>query len=165
MHSISNCCRNASQNDNGKSNPRSQTGHPHKSTNSRCRREPGGEGTPLPVWQEWTLTATTRKDSLCMSKKEKILSKEPNLGSDIPTPGPITWENHHSKIHMHPNIHCSTTYKSQNRTCTTSTDRLKGKEGVLHTDNGLVISHEKVLLKLWNYATGHQVDGPWRIIY
>ena len=44
-------------------------------------------------------------------------------------------------------------------------DRLKGKEDVLHMDNGPLFNHEKVLLKLWNYASGHQVDGPRGIIH
>ena len=30
-----------------------------------------------------------------------------------PTPGHIPWENHNSKRHMHPNVHCSTIFNSQ----------------------------------------------------
>jgi len=33
---------------------------------------------------------------------------------DVPTCRPISQENHHSKTHMHPNVHCSTTYSSPN---------------------------------------------------
>ena len=31
----------------------------------------------------------------------------------IPPLGQIPWENHSSKRHMHPDVHCSTTYNSQ----------------------------------------------------
>ena len=41
MLSIHNCCRNANQTDNGKSNSTSHSGHPHKSTNNKCGKETG----------------------------------------------------------------------------------------------------------------------------
>ena len=34
-------------------------------------------------------------------------------GTLNPTTGPIHRENHNSKRHMHPSVHCSTIYKSQ----------------------------------------------------
>ena len=33
---------------------------------------------------------------------------------DVPTRRPISQENHHSKTHMHPSVHCRTTYSSRN---------------------------------------------------
>ena len=44
---------------------------------------------------------------------KKKLSRELIWGSGIPTRGPISQGNHHSKIHMHPNIPCNMTYSSQ----------------------------------------------------
>ena len=46
--------------------------------------------------------------------RKKKKTRELSLEFDIPTPGPISQENHNSVRHMHPNIHCSTTYNSQN---------------------------------------------------
>ena len=50
MLSVHNCCRNANQNDNGKSDSTSHNGHPCKSTNNKCRKEPGSERIPLNCW-------------------------------------------------------------------------------------------------------------------
>ena len=77
MHRIPNCCRNTNQN-NGKSNPASQTGHPQKSTNNKSRRELGGEVIPVHVQWKWTLITATRKHSLRMSKKKNIYLKRSN---------------------------------------------------------------------------------------
>ena len=58
------CRRNAKLKDTKKSVPTCQDGHPHKSTNSKQGREPGGEETPLRGQCEWTLETAPRKDSL-----------------------------------------------------------------------------------------------------
>ena len=89
MHRIPNCCRNTNQN-NGKSNPTSQTGHSYKSTHNKSRREPAGEVIPTHVQWKWTLTTATRKHSLRMSKKKKRKS----LKRDSPRiRHPLTWAN------------------------------------------------------------------------
>ena len=42
-------------------------------------------------------------------------------------------ENHNSKRHMHPNVHCSTVYNSQDRKATIMfPDKWKGKEDVIY---------------------------------
>ena len=50
-------------------------------------------------------------------KKKKKKTRELSLEFDIPTPGPISQENHNSVRHMHPNVHCRllTTAKTQNQ--------------------------------------------------
>ena len=51
----------------------------------------------------------TMKNSMEALKKLKIeLPYDKN-----PTSGHIPWENHSSKRHMHPSVHCSTMYNSQ----------------------------------------------------
>ena len=63
----------------------------------------------------------TIKDSLRMPEKKKEKknkqTRELSLEFDIPTPGPISQENHNSVRHMHPNVHCRllTTAKTQNQ--------------------------------------------------
>ena len=63
--------RNADQNDNKKSNPTCQNGHLHKSTNNKCGRELGEEGTSLHGQWERTLATITRKDSFPIPEKKK----------------------------------------------------------------------------------------------
>ena len=80
-----NCWRTAIQNDNGKSNPISHSGHHRQSTTDKWGRAPGGKRIPLNcLW-----------DSFWMP--ENMLSERLRLGSDIPTSWPISWENHWSK--------------------------------------------------------------------
>ena len=82
------CRRNANLKDNKKSILICQNGHPHKSTNNKCGREPGGEETPLRGQCEWTLETAPRKDSLL--RPETKASKGLSPWSDIPTPGPVS---------------------------------------------------------------------------
>ena len=50
-----------------------------------------------------------------------------------PTAGQISGEKHALKVYMHPNIHCSTIYNSQNMEATYwPIDRMIGKENILH---------------------------------
>ena len=103
--------RNANLKDNKKSIPTCQNGHPHKSTNNKQGREPGGEETPLHGQCECTLGTAPRKDSLL--RPEAKISKELSPWSDIPTPGPVSWENCQWKRHRHPITHYSTASQSQ----------------------------------------------------
>ena len=158
MHSNPNCCRNVNQN-NEKSNTTSQTGHPHRSTNNKCRRELAGEVTVVHVQWKWTWQQPLKSmASACQkkrkNKKKNHLSREPVLGSDIRTPGLISWESHHSKNTCTPTFTAAllATAKTEPAKCPLT---LKVKEDVLHTDDGWLLSHEKAPLKLWNYATGH----------
>ena len=70
------------------------------------------EGNPHTLLVGIYIGTVTIKDNLRMPGKKK--TRELSLEFDIPTPGPISQENHNSVRHMHPNIHCSTTYNSQN---------------------------------------------------
>ena len=62
----------------------------------------------------------------------------------IPTPGHMSGENHNSKRYMHPDVHCSTVYNSQD-TEASSMPIAKGmaKEDVVHIHNGILLSHKK----------------------
>ena len=91
---------------------RSEWPFSHVTGNSARASQEEREPTYTVTW-EWTLATATRKDSLPVSGEKKTLSRKLSLGSDIPTPGPISRENHHSKTHTHPNTHCSTAYSSQ----------------------------------------------------
>ena len=67
-----------------------------------------------------------------------------------------TRENHNSKRHMHPNVHCSTIYNSQFMEATYMfTDRRMDKEDVVHIYNGILLSHKKVR----NWVICRDVDG------
>ena len=92
---IPNCWRSAVQNDNGKSNPSRHSGHQHQSTTDKCGRAPGGKRILLNYLWEFTLATVSRMDSFWMPEKKKPLRLK--LGSDIPTPWPMSWENHWSK--------------------------------------------------------------------
>ena len=70
MLSIPNCCRNAEQNDNEKSNPTIQNGHPHKFTNNKGRKEPGGKGTHAHCQWECTLATASIRDRICRREKK-----------------------------------------------------------------------------------------------
>ena len=80
--------RNANLKDNKKSIPTCQNGHPHKSTNNKCSREPDREETSLHGQCEWTVETAPRKDNLL--RPEAKISKELSPWSDIPTPGPVS---------------------------------------------------------------------------
>ena len=68
-----------------------------------------------------------------------------------------TWENHNSKGHMNPNVHCSTIYNSQNTEETyTSIDRWMDKEDVVRTYSGIVLSHKKEQIRV----SSNEVDEP-----
>ena len=63
--------------------------------------------------------------------------------SSNPTPRHIFRENHNSKRYMHPSVHCSTLYNSQDLEATQmSIDRGMDK-GVVHIFNGILLGHKK----------------------
>ena len=58
---------------------------------------------------------------------------------------------------MHPNVHCSTIYNSQDMEATEmSTNRGMDKEDVVHIYNGILLSHKKHQ----NNAICSNMDGP-----
>ena len=53
-------------------------------------------------------------------------------------------ENRGSNGHMHPSVHCSTAYHTQDMEATQMfMERFMDKEDVVHTYNGTLLSHEK----------------------
>ena len=52
-----------------------------------------------------------------MEVSQKIKNRT-RIWPSNPTTGHIPWENHNSKRHMHPNVHCSTIYNSQDMEAT-----------------------------------------------
>ena len=58
---------------------------------------------------------------------------------------------------MHPSVHCSTIYNSQDmKTTWVSIDRWTDKEDVVYIYNGILLSHTKE----WNNAICSNMDGP-----
>ena len=65
-------------------------------------------------------------------------------------------ENHNSKRYMHPNVHCSTIYNSQDVEATwMPINRGMDKEDVVHIYNAILLSHKKER----NWVIYRNVDG------
>ena len=77
-----------------------------------------------------------------------------------PITGYITWENHNSKRHLHPNFCCGTIYSSQHMEEThMSIDRWMDKEVMIHIYNGIFssvqLSCSVVSDSLWPHEWQH----------
>ena len=66
-------------------------------------------------------------------------------------------ENHNSKRYMHPNVHCSIIYNSQDTETTYMfIHSVINKEDVLNIYNGILLSHKKE----WNWIICIDMYGP-----
>ena len=60
-----------------------------------------------------------------------------------PTPEHLSGQNHHSKIHLQPDVHCSTIDNSQDmETTLMSIDGRVDKEDVVHVHDRTLLSHK-----------------------
>ena len=92
-------------------------------------------------------------DSMEVPQKTKYWT---TIWSSNPTPEPISRENHNSKRYIHPSVHCSSIYNSQDMEAAyMSIGRGVDKEDVLHIHNGILITHKKE----WNNAICSNKDG------
>ena len=93
-----------------------------------------------------------------MVNSTEVLLKTKNrtiIWSSNPTPGHIFRENHNSKRYMHPNVHCSTIYNSQDMEATEecpSTEEWIKKTLHIYT---MEYSHKSE----WNNAICSNMDG------
>ena len=107
MLSIPNYYRRKINQNSKKSNHTSQNGHSKKSTDNKCSRQLERDVTPAsPTWHSpWDghWQQTLKGEYLhARGGGEGGLSKDLILGSDMPTPGHISQENHHLKRPTHP---------------------------------------------------------------
>ena len=72
------------------------------------------------------------------------------------TPGHIPGENHNLKRHMHPSVHCSTIYNSQDMEVTKMPINREVDKDVVHIYSRTLLSHKKE----WNCVNYRDVDGP-----
>ena len=114
MHNITIYQRNANQNYNEVPPHTGLNGHHQKSTNNKCRRECGEKGILLCCWWECKLIqplGRTARRFLKNQKQNYHMTKQS-----------YSWayqrENHNSKRYMHPNVHHSTIYNSQDMKAT-----------------------------------------------
>ena len=96
--------------------------------------------TLLHCWWECKLVQPLWKTVWRFLKEQKIVT----IWSSSPTPRHISGQNSNSKRYMHPNVHCSTIYNSQDmETTEMSIDRGMDKEDVVHIYSGILLSHKK----------------------
>ena len=75
-----------------------------------------------------------------------------------PTPGHISGENSNSKRYIHPYVHSSTVYNSQNmEAISRSIERWMNKEDVVHTYKGVILSSKKE----WNIDRPRDYHTEW----
>ena len=110
-----------------------------KSTSNKCRRGGWRKGNPL------TLLVGMQTSTAAMENSVEIPLKTGNrtaIWPSNPTPGHTHQGNQIWKRHMHPNVHCSTVYNSQDMEATLMPiSRWMDKIAVVHIPNGLLLNH------------------------
>ena len=83
-----------------------------KSKNNKRWRECGEKGTLQRGWWECKLVLPTMENRMEVPQKKKTKNRATIQSCNL-TPRHISEENHNLKRYMHPNVHCSTIYNSQ----------------------------------------------------